>query len=1006
MMTALAGSFVVAATALGQLPRTQLSSVFPPGGQVGTTVDVSVAGADLEGLERLTFSHAGIQATPKMTAGSEFESPQPVPGQFLVAIGPNVPAGMYEARVAGRFGVSNPRAFSVGRHPEAVDGSNNSLQQATVLSVGSTVNGRVDGSQRDYFTLPLQAQQRVLIDCHAQRIDSRLNGALVVLDPSGKEVARSVNYEGRDPLLDFTAWEDGEYTVLLSDFLYRGGGDYFYRLTVDQGPHLDFVFPPSGEPGSTATYAVYGRGLPNGEPTHVEIDGKPLERIEVQISLPGDDAARRLDVAGLTLPRASLLDAFAYRIPPALPLPVYFARGHVVPEDGDNDQPSNAQTLAAPCEFVGQFYPERDVDWVQFEAKKGDVFYLDFLSHRLGTDVDARLLIQRVTRDEQGNEVVSEVANVDDPGNRNGSIGSDFDTSTDDPSYRLVADQDAMYRILLLDQFGGSRRDPRAIYRLVISRAEPDFRLAAVAQPRVVPNNANVVQTGATPIRRGGTATLKIEIDRRDGFDGEVEIFAEGLPAGVTTRGAWIGAGQPSTTLVIEAAEDAPAEIATFRVLGKSTINDQEVIREARSGAVVWGSGNRTQDPPSFRTTRDLMLAVIAEPAPTLVEAGDAGIIETSLGGKVEIPLRVVRRGDAKVDLNLQPEGLPNELKPKNVAVKSDAGEAKLEVAVTNGNAKPGVYTFYLWSDAKAKLVRDPRGIELAEARQKQLDARSQEMDAAAKAAAERQAAASKLAEQSKAAAGEAEKAVQAATAQVTQAAAAVQAAAEQLAAAQAAAAASQDDAAARDSAAAAETAKSQADAAKVEAEARKAEAEAALTAARDAAAKAEAERISAEEAAKAASARLAQVQELKKAADKQLEDAKKANQPKDVNFTTVSTPIQLRIVPSPIRLESSSAALDVKPGTSVELPVTVERLYGFTEAIDLKLELPSGVSGLSVADAKLAGDQPTGKLEIVAAADATPGEHRATLRATAKFSNINVQTTLPVMLRVEPAQP
>ena len=27
--------------------------------------------------------------------------------------------------------------------------------------------------------------------------------------------------------------------------------------------------------------------------------------------------------------------------------------------------------IAVPCEYVGQFYPESDVDWVQFEAKKG-----------------------------------------------------------------------------------------------------------------------------------------------------------------------------------------------------------------------------------------------------------------------------------------------------------------------------------------------------------------------------------------------------------------------------------------------------------------------------------------------------------------------------------------------------------------------------------------------------------------------------------------------------------
>lgn len=44
---------------------------------------------------------------------------------------------------------------------------------------------------------------------------------------------------------------------------------------------------------------------------------------------------------------------------------------------------------------------------------------------------------------------------------RNTRIGSDFDTSTDDPSYRLVVNDDATYRLLVRDNFGESRRTIR-----------------------------------------------------------------------------------------------------------------------------------------------------------------------------------------------------------------------------------------------------------------------------------------------------------------------------------------------------------------------------------------------------------------------------------------------------------------------------------------------------------------------------------------------------------------
>ena len=49
-----------------QLPSTRLSAVFPPGGQVGTTVDVTLtSGLELEEISKLLFNHPGIVATPK-----------------------------------------------------------------------------------------------------------------------------------------------------------------------------------------------------------------------------------------------------------------------------------------------------------------------------------------------------------------------------------------------------------------------------------------------------------------------------------------------------------------------------------------------------------------------------------------------------------------------------------------------------------------------------------------------------------------------------------------------------------------------------------------------------------------------------------------------------------------------------------------------------------------------------------------------------------------------------
>ena len=80
-----------------QLPQARITSVFPPGGQRGTTVDVVVGGgSDLDELDAMTFSHPEITAVAKRDANNN-----PVANTFTVSIGANVPAGLYDVRVKG-----------------------------------------------------------------------------------------------------------------------------------------------------------------------------------------------------------------------------------------------------------------------------------------------------------------------------------------------------------------------------------------------------------------------------------------------------------------------------------------------------------------------------------------------------------------------------------------------------------------------------------------------------------------------------------------------------------------------------------------------------------------------------------------------------------------------------------------------------------------------------------------------------------------------------------------
>lgn len=961
---AVLGVVFLASNALAQLPTPELKSIYPPGAKQGSSVDVTIGGVSLEGPTTLMFAHPGITATQKM-APNALGKEKPVANQFSVAVAADVPAGVYEARVVSRFGVSNPRSFEVGEMNEMMDdGSNKTIDKARPLELGTVVNGRVDAGTRDYYKLTLKAGQRVLVECCAAQLDSRMDATLVVYDASGRELVRDRDTAGLDPLIDFEAPADGDYVVGLYDFVYAGGGDYYYRLAVHSRPHVDFIFPPSGIAGSTGKYTIYGRNLPNGQPAdEMQMGSGALQKLTVDITLPKEPAPL-LTNASLA---SAALDGTIYQLKTpagaANPVTIYFANDPVIAESGDNNDPAKPQKLTVPCEFVGQFYPKRDVDWVQFDAKNGDVFWIDVVAHRLGLDSDPIISVQRVTKDGEGKEVVSDMANVDDPGDRAARIGQNYDTTTDDPSYRFQANADASYRIMIRDQFGYSRKDPRYVYRLLIRKEQPDFRLVAFSMPNRVAN-ANVIPVATPVLRKGGTTLMQINAVRRDGFKGEIEVSAAGLPTGVTCTPVTIGATANSASLIFEAAEDAKAWSGPIQIVGKSKVDGKEIVRNARAGSVVWSTTNRTQIPATFRLTGDLALAVVdAESEVATVKVGDGMLIETSKGGKVELPVKVTRRNDFKGDIKFVSTGAPKELKPADITIKGATPDGKLTIQATNNALKPGFYNFYLKGDVKYKYLKTAADMKVAEENQKEVVAAIADVTAKAKTATDAKNAAVKAA---------------------TDAANVAKQAADKLKAAQAAATKDAENQGLKDAVAAAQKA--------VE------EANAMNQAAQEA--KTVAEKTSAD-----ADAKLKSIQALKTAADKRVGDLKKAK-PADLTVSVLSNPIRVRIVDSPLKLAATAPGGALKQGAKIELPVTLERLYGFADQVEVTFEPPKGVAGLTVNKVTLPKDQTQGKFEIAANDKATPGDHTVTLRAKAKFNNVTVETTQSVVVKVEKVEP
>src|SRR5438046_4549071 len=123
------------ASLLAQLPVARLLTLFPPGGQFGSQFEITVTGADLDEANQLHFSDNGITAKQKLA-----ENGLPEANKFVVTIATNTAPGVYDARVVGRFGVSNPRSFVVSGLPETIaPTTNNSTANAATISLGTLI---------------------------------------------------------------------------------------------------------------------------------------------------------------------------------------------------------------------------------------------------------------------------------------------------------------------------------------------------------------------------------------------------------------------------------------------------------------------------------------------------------------------------------------------------------------------------------------------------------------------------------------------------------------------------------------------------------------------------------------------------------------------------------------------------------------------------------------------------------------------------------------------------
>lgn len=984
ILVALLVSFVEA-----QLPAARLHRIFPLAGQNGTELDVTVAGADLDEASELVFSDPRITGVPKMTPGSDVSPGAPVPGQFRIKIPAEVPPGIYEVRVNGRFGLSTPRRFVVSSGTEVVgDGKNVSADSAKGLDIDQAVSSIAPANGRHFYKFTLKKDEKITLVCQAGSVDSRMNPVIVVSDLAGHELARTRSSGLRDGRIFFQAPIASQYIVSVRDSIFSGGPDYYYRLHLTRQPYLvstqPLVLPEQGN----MTLKVFGWNLPGGKPDmgveSIEIDsaevvGPPMNTTEFPLH-PSSYAVNWKTVA---LKQKGRMISNA--------IPIYVTSGTCVIEDPAKD----VNILTVPADVSGFFSPGNEEDIYEFQAKAGQVFQIDAWSHRLGKDSDLILMVKQKVQDGNGNVTWKKLATVDDVGNRQAAIGPNFTTTTDDPGLRFQVPGDGTYRVSLKDQFGTYDRSIDSSYRLSILVAEPDFRVYCSPVTGRAANGNQIIASPLT-LRRGGHARIDFTVERLNGFSGDVTVSLDHLLPGIECPPVTLSALQSSGSLICRAADDAPQGRTQVDVIGKSRIGDRDLTRVASLSTVVWETANKTQVPPVFRRTPKLDLSVMPfEVAAATLQVGDGNILTTSIGGKIKVPAKLVRRHGFNEAIKLIARGLPGQLKPADITIAKDKSDGAFEIFVKDKNTRPGIYHFHVYGDAKFKYSRNPEAVARAEAELKRLDALATKTNQEKTGWTNQVGADQKELASLKKGLPELQKAVAGAKQETEKSR-------QKIATLETAIKTAETDPAKKVDPVILEAAAANLVELKknLENDSRVATAEKSCNAATAKINQLETRIQSLTAKTAAADAKLKSIEAAKKTIQGRIASLKKQSAPKDLFYTVISNPLVLKVVQSPISIQPV-AQVSAPVGGSVNANLQIKRQFGFAEAVNLTFKAPAG---LVVAPVTIAKDKSETPVAIQVPASCPPGNHKIEIVATAKFNNIDIQSTASFNINVAPS--
>ena len=526
---------LAAQTANAQRSYPMLMSLSPTAVQVGQTSEHTVESRySMFGANQVLVSGDGVtgEVVTPMELGKDGKEPALTQIKLKFTVTPEAMTGVRDFRIIGPTGPSTIGQIVITRDAVIVEDPKNDTQEtAQVVTVPSTICGCVEKAEDvDFYRFKIEQPMSLTFHCLAMRLEDRIHDLQTHVDPiiairsakTGSTLAMADNSYAADPFLSHS-FEPGEYLLEVRDVRYQGNKYWNYAIEISNRPYVSQVYPAMVSVGQTTQLQLVGEYLADAAAEYPAPAALPDphggDSCTIDVSLgAADNTFNPVPVVVTTLPVT-------------------------VEAEGDNNTPAAATAISVPSAVSGRIEADSDIDCYFFDAKKDELISIEVLARRNGSGLDS---IIRLLND-QG-KPLTENDDMRLWGRR---------TIQDSMIENWKVPADGRYSIEIRDVHLRGGAD--FVYGLVVTHATPQFDL--------------IMDTDKTWLTPGSCAAILVRANRRNGFDGEIQLQIEDLPEGVTATCGKIMAGKAvDGCIVLEAAADAKLLASNIKVSGMATI--------------------------------------------------------------------------------------------------------------------------------------------------------------------------------------------------------------------------------------------------------------------------------------------------------------------------------------------------------------------------------------------------------------------------------------------------